>query len=330
MSSEFRRRRAGGAVEGANTSSSGQSPPTILVIGGAQVSASQKRAISAVSEYRAHLLATERNPRTRKQYGRQADAFVAWTVREKRRKALSDPSAFSMAVADYVTAMKHERKWAGATVNAAVSALSHFSRFRGLGDLDGLREDVPTRAPRALGADDLAAVQRAAKEMGTRAAAIFALLAYCGLRVSEASALERTDLVGDQVIVRAGKGGYWRTVPVSSGARQLLAAWLAERGIGPGALFPGRERGLSAYQMGTLVREMGDRAGVRVSPHVLRHTFATRLIRNGIDNVIVAELLGHRQLETIRVYTAPTEDDVAQAVEFAVVGPRGDVAETAA
>ena len=63
----------------------------------------------------------------------------------------------------------------------------------------------------------------------------------------------------------------------------------------------------------------GRQAGLEISPHILRHTFATNLVRRGEDLVIVAELLGHSRVETVRVYTLPTEEQVQAAVDGAVI-----------
>lgn len=298
----------------ANPQRSAQFRPTIPVSGHSQV----RRADDLAHGYRAHLIASCRSPRTRDEYTKRVAGFVEWAVATRRRRALSDEVTFAVAVGDYVRTMKIERHWSGATANLTVAALCHFGTWAGLGAPAGLREQLPRRAPRALSIDDEVAVLHAARRRGRREAAVVALMAFCGLRVGEVAALDRDDLVDDKVVVRAGKGGHWRSVPMPVAARRAVARWLAERPGGAGPLFPGRGRGLSEHRLCELVRECGHDCGVAVSPHALRHTFATRLVRAGVDLVVVAELLGHRDVNTARAYTLPSDADVARMVELAV------------
>jgi site-specific recombinase XerD len=102
--------------------------------------------------------------------------------------------------------------------------------------------------------------------------------------------------------------------------RQVLDEWLAERqtkaGEGEQALFVGRSgRRLSKRSVDDVVRRLGEHAGVKLSAHALRHTFLTRMVRQGSDLVLVAELAGHRRLETTRRYSLPSDDDRLLAVE---------------
>ena len=131
-----------------------------------------------------------------------------------------------------------------------------------------------------------------------------------------------------RVIVRAGKGGDSRVIPlVDASARKAVAEWKAERAGWRGAadtpaLFLNRRGGrLSARSVDQLVDELAadadlvdDTGKPAVSAHELRHTFGTNLLRSGSDVGVVAELMGHHTLATTQLYTQPTEADVEAAV----------------
>jgi integrase/recombinase XerC len=131
-----------------------------------------------------------------------------------------------------------------------------------------------------------------------------------------------------KVIVREGKGGDSREVPlVDQAARASAAEWKKERATWPGAgenpaLFLNRRGGrLSARAVDQLLDAMAadadlvdDDGHAVASAHTLRHTFGTNLLRSGVDIVTVAELMGHRRLDTTRLYTLPTERDLEDAV----------------
>ena len=122
------------------------------------------------------------------------------------------------------------------------------------------------------------------------------------------------------MVVRSGKGDAYREVPLNALVRQVLEEWLAEREARAGeaerALFVGRGgRRLSKRSVDDVVRGLGEDAGVRLSAHALRHTFLTRMVRQGSDLVLVAEIAGHRRLETTRRYSLPSDADRLLAVE---------------
>lgn len=120
-----------------------------------------------------------------------------------------------------------------------------------------------------------------------------------------------------------GKGEKVREIPLHPQLRAALTGWLDERPDWPDsdspALFLNQRGGrLSVKGAHDIITAIADRAGLDedTTTHVLRHTFATRLVRGGTDLVIVADLLGHSQLETTRVYTRPTDEDRAAALDM--------------
>lgn len=150
--------------------------------------------------------------------------------------------------------------------------------------------------------------------------ALLALLCFAGLRVSEAVGLKRRDLSlndrSGQVRVY-GKGDRYREVPLNAEARRALQAYLD---VAPGEqeepLFLGQRGGLKVGGVEAILRKIGQAAGVSVTPHQLRHTFATRLLREvGTDLVTVSTLLGHSSIATTTLYTQPGEQTLVEAVE---------------
>src|SRR5450755_366437 len=260
----------------------------------------------------------ERQPlseRTRREYSRQVAGFVEWLAADPARDgdALADSFARDYAVRDFKRHLKLERRWSPASVNLALAAVDHFLRFVGLGAAEVSRERLPQAAPRALEGEELLAFVRAAGRGAVRDRAIGLLLVYAGLRLSELVALDLDDarVSGRKavVVVRSGKGDVYREVPLNAPARTALDDWLKQRPA-PAARAGGR---LSARSVDDVVRKLGRAAGVELSAHVLRHTWVTRLVRAGNDVVLVADLAGHRKLETTRRYSLPSLGDRQRA-----------------
>ena len=161
---------------------------------------------------------------------------------------------------------------------------------------------------------------------GLRDRALLELLYAAGLRISEAIGLDREDLSTDGAFVRViGKGDKERLVPVGDVALDWLDRWIAgpraraprhaatwRRGRG-GPLFLGDRGGrLARQQAWAAVKRAASRAGLaeRVSPHTLRHSFATHLLEGGADLRIVQELLGHASISTTQLYTHLTGERI--------------------
>ncbi|HSJ77134.1 MAG TPA: tyrosine-type recombinase/integrase, partial [Erythrobacter sp.] len=103
-----------------------------------------------------------------------------------------------------------------------------------------------------------------------------------------------------------GKGSQQRMVPVSRRAQAAIARWLEVRGGGSAFLFPSRTKHISRIRLYQLVKELAARAGIdpaRISPHVLRHAFATHLLEGGADLRVLQTLLGHANIATTQIYT---------------------------
>jgi integrase/recombinase XerD len=216
------------------------------------------------------------------------------------------------------------QKWSGlaaSTVARRSSALRRFYRF--LVD-DGLRADDPSTAlpqpklqrplPKVLGEADVEAMFEAAGDkaasgepLAQRNLALLELLYGSGLRASEVISLPRGAVrAGQPFLILRGKGSKERLAPISSRAEAAVAAWLANVPASSPWLFPGGRKHISRVRLFQLVRQMAADAGIaadRISPHVLRHAFATHLLSGGADLRVLQALLGHADIATTQIYT---------------------------
>ena len=223
--------------------------------------------------------------------------------------------------------MLTERNLAPRTVNQALAAVQNFYRSRGL--LIPTDPVVITRqAPQALTPQQVKTLRRYVARLPTRDRAIILTLLHTGLRRGELAALRTGDVAMSarkgQVTVRRGKGGNPRTVPLNAESRTAIEQWIAERSPRRFADAPPTDslwlsrtgRPISAKAIGTLVAKVGRAASLgRLTPHILRHTFVTRLVRGGTDPFMVADLAGHARLETTLLYSLPSDADRRNAVE---------------
>ncbi len=160
-------------------------------------------------------------------------------------------------------------------------------------------------------ADRLLDIDSADDELKLRDRAILELMYACGLRVSEVAALDVGNIRFNDAVVRVfGKGRKERMVPLGRVAAGILKKYLERRspaGTGAGdALFLNARGGrLSARSLSTLVKKYGLSAGLQkpLTPHAVRHSFATHLLQNGADLRVIQELLGHSSLSTTQRYT---------------------------
>ncbi|SBW26271.1 Tyrosine recombinase XerD [Candidatus Protofrankia californiensis] len=202
----------------------------------------------------------------------------------------------------------------------------------------------PRRLPKALTVDQVVAVLSAASaplsgaphggdpaegSRQLRAVALLELLYGTGARISEAVGLDVDDLDLDTASVRLrGKGGRTRVVPLGRYAGEALAAYLvrarpvlASRRASPAVFLSRRGTRLSRQSAWTVLRTAAVAAGVEgVSPHVLRHSFATHLLDGGADVRVVQELLGHVSVSTTQIYTLVTVDRLREV--YATSHPR--------
>lgn len=180
---------------------------------------------------------------------------------------------------------------------------------------------LPSRLPKALTVEQVTRLLEAAGDdeaAGLRDRALLELLYATGARISEAVGLDVDDLAEGEYVRVRGKGDKQRIVPLGSFARAALDAYLvrarpslSSRGRATPALFLGVRGGrLSRQSAWHVLRAVAERTGLAdaVSPHVLRHSFATHLLQGGADVRVVQELLGHASVSTTQIYTRVTVD----------------------
>lgn len=209
---------------------------------------------------------------------------------------------------------------------AAVRSWFRFLRRRGVVDRNPAQHIRSPRLPRKLVSflpiDETVALMDARHPRGgARDAAIIELLYASGLRVSELVGLDLRDVDLAELTVRVlGKGRKERIVPFGEAASRALRDCLAARGSADGAVFLNRRGGrLTVRSVHTIVRRQARAAGIvrRVSPHTLRHTFATHLLDSGADLRMIQELLGHGRLSTTQRYTHVGSDQLMRIYDAA-------------
>jgi integrase/recombinase XerD len=235
----------------------------------------------------------------------------------------SEAVATSLAEASAHDLARLGERWAELSPATVARRAAALRRFYGFLVDDGLRADDPSASlpkprlerplPRILDEADLVRIfesaearARSGEPNAVRNLALMELLYGSGLRASELVGLPRGAVrPGQPFLILAGKGGKERMVPISSRAHAAVASWLELVAGGPW-LFPSRKAHLSRVRLFQIVRDMAADAGIspeRVSPHVLRHAFATHLLSGGADLRVLQSLLGHADIATTQIYT---------------------------
>ena len=217
-----------------------------------------------------------------------------------------------------------EKRWAAFAPASAARKASALRQFFAFLNDEGLRTDDPAHAlprpatrrplPKTIDHDRIAALfERAETEalsdepVAVRLLALLELLYGSGLRATELVSLPVTAAPRDApFIINTGKGGATRMVPVGKRARDALVRWLRLRPPGSKYLFPGRAGHLTRVRLFQMLKALAVRAGLDpagLSPHVLRHAFATHLLEGGADLRVLQTLLGHADIATTQIYT---------------------------
>lgn len=268
-------------------------------------------------------------------YGRDLKDFADWLARRGADFAGADKAGIE-AYLIFCDAQGLSK----ATRARRLSAIRQLYRFA---VEEGWRTDNPAlrlsgpgksqRLPMTLSEAEVTRLLEAAASHGrtpaetVRSRALVELLYATGMRVSELVELPAAAVRGDpRMILVRGKGGKERMVPLSSPARAAVKAWLLSRDaddetarLAGRALFPGAGAGghLTRQQMHLMLKAIALAAGLdpaRVTPHTLRHAFATHLLAGGADLRVIQTLLGHADIGTTEIYTHVLEERLKELV----------------
>lgn len=286
--------------------------------------------VSAILDsFKEDLLRQEKSKNTVRAYIRDVEGFIQWfseTVGE-----FSPMQITVVDVQEYKSYLYNVKRNKPVSVNRKLSALESFCEF--LVSAGYLKENPAAKVKKikyqktaevaALSNSELYRLKRMFYlEDNKRDIAIFELMINTGLREAEVCNLKLDDIVMSErkgvVIVRSGKGEKYREVPLNANVRRALQTYLEVRPNRGNYLFvSNKSERLSESQLYRIIRKYADMAGIKAHPHMLRHTFATKLLREGkIDLPTLQNLLGHANINTTAIYTRATMQDLEKAVEI--------------
>ncbi|MEO0486458.1 MAG: site-specific tyrosine recombinase XerD [Pseudomonadota bacterium] len=286
--------------------------------------------ISAFLEAQAAELDASEN--TQAAYGRDLLDFSTWLS----RRGGTLIGAEREGIEDYLVHCAAQ----GLATSTRARRLSSIKQIYRFSFEEGLRSDNPAiqirgpgrdvRLPKTLSVAEVDALLAAARTHGRtqaaqlRATCLMELLYATGMRVSELVSLPCAAARGDpRMLLVRGKGGKERMVPLSPPARAATATWLAhldaQDGPTPKFLFPSRGKlgHLTRHAFYAMIKELAVAGGVSpatVTPHTLRHAFATHLLANGADLRAIQTLLGHADVATTEIYTHVLEERLSELV----------------
>jgi len=258
------------------------------------------------------------SPNTLDAYQRDLEKLLVWLDREQKTVLdlkLEDLQAFAAGLHDIGIGPRSQCR--------ILSGIRSFCRFM---QLDGYRDDDPTELlespvlgehlPEVLSTAEVDQLENSidlSKWEGHRNRAIIEVLFSCGLRVSELVNLKLSDLYLDEQFVRVmGKGSKERIVPISPSAIKELGWWFDDRrhmnikrGEEDYVFLNRRGAHLTRTMILIMIKQQAEAAGIAktISPHTLRHSFATALLEGGADLRVIQSLLGHESIGTTEIYT---------------------------
>ncbi|MCX8181252.1 MAG: tyrosine-type recombinase/integrase [Thermofilaceae archaeon] len=249
--------------------------------------------------YISHLVARNRSQRTIKTFKSLLEKFIDYLG----NKHVSEVSTWDI---DFFLAKLRENGYKERSVYTAAVAVKRFMEYLGLrGNIQGFElPKRPSDLPRYLKPEEVHEIINAASNL--RDKLIVSILFCTGVRVSELVGIELSDINMDERSIRVkGKGGKERVIFFDTRTRDLLTRYIKEI-EGDGYLFPGRKGGHIHYvTVERIIQRLARKAGLKkkITPHILRHSFATYSLSCGMDVREIQELLGHSSLRTTQVYT---------------------------
>lgn len=269
------------------------------------------------------------SPNTVEAYKHDLDWLLGYLAQEgvdPLSVKLEDLEHFAAMLADHGISAKSQ-----ARILSGVRSFYRYLVLDGYLDVDPTEllesPHLPQHLPEYLSAEEVDALENSidlTSNEGHRNRAIIEVFFSCGLRVSELTNLKLSDLFLPQGFIRVnGKGGKQRLVPISERAIHELELWFDDRrqmDIKPGeedyVFLNRRGHHLTRTMILIMVKRQAEAAGIKktISPHTLRHSFATALLKGGADLRIIQELLGHADLGTTEIYTHMDDESLRQEI----------------
>lgn len=258
---------------------------------------------------------------------------IDWLLGYLEQEGL-DPLSVKLEDLEHFTAMLSDHDISAKSQARILSGVRAFYRYLvldGYLDVDPTEllesPHLPQHLPEYLSTEEVDALENSidlTSNEGHRNRAIIEVFFSCGLRVSELTNLKLSDLFLPQGFIRVnGKGGKQRLVPISERAIHELELWFDDRrqmNIKPGeedyVFLNRRGHHLTRTMILIMVKRQAEAAGIKktISPHTLRHSFATALLKGGADLRIIQELLGHADLGTTEIYTHMDDESLRQEI----------------
>ena len=298
-----------------------------------------------IDAYKTHLENEDRSALTVTGYVADARLFIVW-FEKHNAETFKIESVTPSDVREYRQYLQEIQKRKANTVNRKLASLSSLMRW---GIESGRVSSNPVakmkyvkkvvQSPKWLDKNEQYALQRAMEKnlqlaqlrypkrwvTRRRDVSIVIFMLNTGLRLSETVSLKLEDMEiserKGQVLVRQGKGNKERIVPLNSDAREALNEWLKVRPSSDCSrlwlsIESGTDQGLTGRAVQRVLKRYGEDAGIeKLTPHVLRHSFAKNLTNKGVGIEKVAQLLGHENLNTTQIYIKPDFKDLEKALE---------------
>jgi integrase/recombinase XerD len=278
-----------------------------------------------LEQFQQYLLNEKKSENTVKGYLQSVAGFLKWF---DQSKGVKFKQLHRENVQEYLSFLRTVKNAKPKTINTKLNALVKFNEF--LVETNVQRDMVLTKKDymkvqqqyaslAKVKLEDVEKFRQLVLDSGNkRNYALVTLLAYAGLRISEALNLKMQDfnLVSREITVRSGKGDKFRVVFMNDKVKAALQSWLKERkekGIDHDFLFvSNRNKPLNRTTINKLFKEYSELIGKEITPHDLRHFFCSHAIRRGLSVHEVANQAGHSNIHTTLLYTNPTKDELIQ------------------
>lgn len=284
-----------------------------------------------VEHFREELVRQEKSTNTISNYLRAISDYSSF-IEGRTGEKFIPKDMIELDIKEYKSYLLTVAKQNPTTINNKLSGLAKFCEFLvAVGALSSnpamaikkVKIQNTNTSPKTLDKNNLYKLRREFHKGGNkRDIAIFELLYNTGVRVSELCNIELDDIeLGERkgtLTIRAGKGDKFRSIPLNSAVRQAVNNYLDVRPLSNNnKLLLGQRGNIKREAVFRVLKQYADRAGIpEVSPHVLRHQFCKELLNNGANIVTVASLAGHSNINTTAIYTQPTEEEKALALEM--------------